>query len=937
MLSRHVGLFSPQPIEKQCVTTINASISPNIIAERRDTSMKGEILGSSIPDKNNMRVAPGELAFAQKHASFHESTKRGNKILNAFTSFTGISYSKGTTQERFEDEFCLLGVASQAVLFEDDSNSNTGFPIQTSGSCTITNNSKSTLMPGQFVTWERPLKDVSTSSQDRADRVVASKHVGQLAPLFITDITDVFPDHARIAAKGTRNKVSSKSSTTSQSDLIATAHKRQIMKAAFDGVILALEYGLVKTVTPQMNSTNTPQYLKKQGGIGALFSSQHFIGAKLEAVTKTFMLKMLAVTKTIIYGENGTDEQNKLIRNRVALVTPNESSKLKENMLEIAPRWIANIVSIREITDMTNEDFYQLHTEFFDNEGENARYASYLPSYPAILEYMILAGTFYFRNTENPDSNLIPILNSLIKKYYRSCNYFLRHQLLRSKNDTIQNIIDGISLQDSKVFLENDEYARLRLPIAFYVIRALFRFYSVAPTEKVDRITKFFLNLYATIKLCPAVDMLNPSRSTLFASSIEFIKKEIPEYKTLTFTDYVTNTIINADTLGNIESYVAPNADILSQPVSDTYTLESIGEILEADNAKFEETYSELRSAIEKSNRDKDEALQQAQQNQLKTYVQEADAMLRVIAGDEELSKLQWIFDKDRDEVVHILELSYNMNIVDLTEEDFSNLVNVFNEIQRKILLLFVAQREYYNFIITTIGRDEIDTPTKLLTIEKAYNILQESTNKLKGELKTLIDNGKNITTKDIRILPYELNIFDGIDILSDETIGFLRSGKPKITTSFTIPLSSLPFSSSSPSTIVAISGTQEQYMELSRIFGLLERTDSTQMGEYSGMTREINARALYGYLSDKDRKKYSGINPSLFDSSKFDLPIDSLGRPKLEYVSPSVQLKQLYNSQDGSVVAYLFAEDMNRMFQRSFAMVTKTSPPSFPVNVTIR
>jgi hypothetical protein len=74
-----------------------------------------------------------------------------------------------------------------------------------------------------------------------------------------------------------------------------------------------------------------------------------------------------------------------------------------------------------------------------------------------------------------------------------------------------------------------------------------------------------------------------------------------------------------------------------------------------------------------------------------------------------------------------------------------------------------------------------------------------------------------------------------------------------------------------------------------------------------------------------------------MFDDSLLELPIDSLGRPKLEHVSTTTQLKQLYHDKDMDSVVYLYSTEVDRIYQRSFAMVTRTTPSSYPVDIVIR
>lgn len=929
MFSRHVGLLSQQPIERQCVTTYNASISPNIIAERRDMAMKGEVLGSSVPDKNNMRVAPGELAFTQKHATFHESTKRGNKTLNAFTSFTGISYSKGTTQERFEDEFALLGVASQAVLFEDDSNSNTGFPIQTSGSCTITNNSKSTLMPGQFVTWERPLKDVSTSSQDRADRVVASKHVGQLAPLFITDITDVFLDHARTAARGTRTNVSSKSSTTSQSDLIAAAHKRQIMKAAFDGVISAIEYGLVNIISPQMNANGTPQYLKKQGGIGALFSSQHFIGAKLDNDRKDIIDGLKKITELILYDTNNNVNNVQNIDSRTALINITYD-KIEELSAGIVQRWGTNSQALAGIVTVLNTQFYDLHEQLFAEERNSPFYKTY-SEFIAQIEYIIISGYYHFTTLEEADTDKEAILNDAISIYYRSCRYFLKCLTVDGVED-LNVFVLQIAREYSSIYLDDDSTpSSIHLPVGFFVLRALMGYFTVSPSSSTaDKLRAFLEILFDTARLIPIIDASSVGRSDLFRLVVEWFKNKLTipvKPNELTYT-----SVFKTTPLKTIEKH-GVDLVILIPDDFENLNVPTISLLVDADNEAFDD---KIRKMKNQENIELSEQAINRVREELTQINRESLEMIKKADIDKFLFNRQRIAPVDAKKAQTILSDTFGNAFDNLSADNKRIIVETYTRLQKNIEELNNTVFSVHTKIVNDINTSGKDDP--ISTLESIRKQLMDLSDRIKSYEEIITDARQELDGDEfnIQIPPYQLGIIKPVETLTKELNDeYENKGIPLSSSPPSPPPSSS--SSSSSSTTIIVSGTQEHYMELSRIFGLLERTDSVHSGEYRKMTRQINARTLYGYLSDADRKRYSGINLSLFDSSKFDLPIDSLGRPKLEYVSPSTQLKQLYNSQDGSVVAYLFAEDMNRMFQRSFAMVTKTSPPSFPVNVTIR
>ena len=176
---------------KQARVTIDAKVNPALYAARTAeldaVENKRDVIGSL--QEAYLNVTPGEPVFAHRGgAALQGYSQFPGEVSNlVFSSFNGVSV-QGLTQEQFESEWQMVGIAWDAYTFGDPNQLQSGITVQARGAGTTYNTGTQAIALGDLLVWRLSAVDAVERAREgghagRAPGRMDGKHTAILEPL----------------------------------------------------------------------------------------------------------------------------------------------------------------------------------------------------------------------------------------------------------------------------------------------------------------------------------------------------------------------------------------------------------------------------------------------------------------------------------------------------------------------------------------------------------------------------------------------------------------------------------------------------------------------------------------------------------------------------------------------------------------------------------
>jgi hypothetical protein len=158
-----VGPDSSQELMPQSVVHYNGDVDKDVVEQRKRDVMSLSpkeygVIGANNIEALYLDIAPNEPLFLRISDQRMLQDAKTTFRARIFSSFNGLHFKKGQSQESFENEFVLVGVARSHFVPEGDT-ANSGVAVQISGSVSILNTGKDVFFPNDVVGIQIPFID----------------------------------------------------------------------------------------------------------------------------------------------------------------------------------------------------------------------------------------------------------------------------------------------------------------------------------------------------------------------------------------------------------------------------------------------------------------------------------------------------------------------------------------------------------------------------------------------------------------------------------------------------------------------------------------------------------------------------------------------------------------------------------------------------------
>ena len=176
---------------KQARVTADVQVNPALLAARtRDAEHVSarDLIGSL--QQGYLNVIPGELVFTRRGEVAlvgYTDANPGDAVNQVFSAFNGVSV-QGLTQEQFESNWQMVGIAWDGYDFADPNQENGRITVLQRGGGTTFNTGTQAISGGDLLVWRLPSvdpveRDRPTGHAGRAPGRIAGKHTAIVEPL----------------------------------------------------------------------------------------------------------------------------------------------------------------------------------------------------------------------------------------------------------------------------------------------------------------------------------------------------------------------------------------------------------------------------------------------------------------------------------------------------------------------------------------------------------------------------------------------------------------------------------------------------------------------------------------------------------------------------------------------------------------------------------
>lgn len=226
----------------QAEVTVNAMADPGLYMARKKASKLAQnnpkqVMGGGIDSMNLLDIVPGELVFSRRGG---QAPVGGEADVYVASSFNGMVVAR-KTQEEFEDELELQGVAKGDYRYGSATQLQSGLAVRNRGGGSLLNTGSKHIRPGDLIIWRAPSVDFAEREREstRLPRIV-----GQSAEKLTAIVEPLRKDHTRNLARSAVSKIVG----ASDKELLAGLKSGHKGRSRTDEYAAALtEDGLMKT------------------------------------------------------------------------------------------------------------------------------------------------------------------------------------------------------------------------------------------------------------------------------------------------------------------------------------------------------------------------------------------------------------------------------------------------------------------------------------------------------------------------------------------------------------------------------------------------------------------------------------------------------------------------------------------------------------------